>query len=51
MGAVVGMKEQPKNACVEANIALAGPVLGSVGAGAVAVAGAVTGSQLCLGTL
>jgi Zn-dependent protease len=33
-GAVVGMKELPKNAWVEAKVGLAGPVLGSIGAAA-----------------
>jgi Zn-dependent protease len=32
LGAVVGMKELPKNAWVEAKVGLAGPVLGSLGA-------------------
>ncbi len=32
LGAVVGMKELPKNAWVEAKVGLAGPVLGTVGA-------------------
>ena len=33
LGAVVGMKGLPKNAWVEAKVGLAGPVLGTVGAG------------------
>src|SRR3989441_1767596 len=40
LGAVVGMKELPKNAWVEAKVGLAGPVLGSLGA-AVCLAAAV----------
>ena len=34
LGAVVGMKELPKNAWVEAKVGLAGPILGSIGAAA-----------------
>jgi Zn-dependent protease len=34
LGAVVGMKELPKNAWVEAKVGLAGPVLGTIGAAA-----------------
>jgi Zn-dependent protease len=33
LGAVVGMKELPKNAWIEAKVGLAGPVLGTAGAG------------------
>jgi Zn-dependent protease len=40
VGAVVGMKDLPKNAWVEAKVGLAGPVLGSIGA-AVCLAAAV----------
>src|SRR5436190_23927907 len=32
MGAVIGMKQLPKDAAAEARVGLAGPVLGSVGA-------------------
>src|SRR5204863_6910376 len=35
MGAFVGMKQMPKNAWKEAQVALAGPILGTLGAGAV----------------
>jgi len=35
MGAVVGMKKMPENAWNEAKVALAGPILGTVGAAAV----------------
>ena len=31
MGAVIGMKDMPKNAAMEARVGLAGPVLGSIG--------------------
>lgn len=48
MGAVVGMKRPPRNAYEESIIAIGGPLLGSVGAGALALVGAATGSQLCL---
>jgi Zn-dependent protease len=39
MGAVIGMKKMPENAWREAEVALAGPVLGSIGAAAVWAAG------------
>ncbi len=39
MGAVIGMKKMPENAWKEAEVALAGPLLGSVGAAAVWAAG------------
>jgi len=39
MGAVIGMKKMPENAWREAEVALAGPVLGSLGAAAVWAAG------------
>lgn len=48
LGASVEMKEMPKNAYGEALVALAGPVLGSVGAVAVAIAGVGMDSQLLL---
>ena len=48
MGAVISMKDQPKNVLDEAVIALAGPLVGSAGAGLLAVTGAMTGSQLCM---
>jgi Zn-dependent protease len=46
MGAVIAMKRRPRDAWEDALVAFGGPVLGSVGAGAVAVAGHMTGSQL-----
>lgn len=46
MGAAIAMKKQPRNAWEDALVAFGGPVLGSVGAGAVAVAGHMTESQL-----
>ena len=49
MGAVIAMKERPKNVYEEAVIALGGPVTGSLGAGALAVAGLYSGNQLLLG--
>jgi len=39
MGAVVGMKQMPKDAWREAQVALAGPILGSLGAAVVWIAG------------
>jgi Zn-dependent protease len=45
MGAVVGMKQLPDNAWKEAQVALAGPVLGTVGAAAVWGLGAVYDSN------
>ncbi len=46
LGAVIGMKELPDDAWKEARVALAGPILGSIGAAACWLAGAVTGSDL-----
>ena len=48
MGAVVQMKDQPKNAYVEALVAFGGPVLGSMGALATAAAGIYLDSQLLM---
>src|SRR6188472_2695045 len=48
MGAVVGMKQMPENAWKEAQVALAGPILGSVGAAVLWVIGESTGSELLL---
>lgn len=48
MGTCVAMKDQPKNVYDEAVIALGGPVLGSLGAVAVGLVGAVSGSQLLI---
>ncbi|EER12950.1 hypothetical protein Pmar_PMAR000685 [Perkinsus marinus ATCC 50983] len=46
MGASVEMRKHPSNAYQEALIALAGPVLGSLGVLPIAAYGAATGSQL-----
>jgi Zn-dependent protease len=46
LGAVVGMKQMPKNAWHEAQVALAGPILGSLGALAVWIAGEALDSEL-----
>lgn len=46
LGAVIGMKELPDDAWKEARVALAGPILGSVGAAACWFAGEATGSEL-----
>jgi Zn-dependent protease len=48
MGAVVGMRQMPDDALAEARVGLAGPVLGTIGAAAVAGVGALTGSDLLL---
>ena len=46
LGAVVGMKQMPKNAWHEAQVALAGPILGSLGALVVWIAGEALDSEL-----
>src|SRR2546425_1764948 len=46
LGAVVGMKQMPRNAAAEARVGLAGPVLGSVGALATLGLYAATGNNL-----
>jgi Zn-dependent protease len=46
LGAVVGMKQLPKDVWREAQVALAGPILGSLGTVAVWVAGEVLDSEL-----
>lgn len=48
LGAVIGMKELPDDAWKEARVALAGPILGSVGAAACWIAGEATDSELLL---
>jgi Zn-dependent protease len=48
LGAVVGMKQMPHNAWREAQVALAGPILGSIGAAAVWVAGEALDSELLI---
>jgi len=45
LGAFVGMKQMPKNAWKEAQVALAGPLLGTLGALAVWIAGIVADSN------
>jgi Zn-dependent protease len=46
LGAVIGMKQLPDDAWKEARVALAGPIVGSVGAAAFLVAGTVADSDL-----
>ena len=46
LGAVIGMKELPDDAWKEARVALAGPILGSVGAAAFWIAGEAMDSEL-----
>ncbi len=48
LGAMIGMKELPDDAWKEARVALAGPILGSVGAAACWIAGEATGSDLLM---
>ena len=45
---MIGMKELPDDAWKEARVALAGPILGSVGAAACWIAGEATGSELLM---
>jgi Zn-dependent protease len=49
LGAVIGMKELPDDAWAEAKVALAGPILGSVGAAACWIAAEATGSEMLMG--
>lgn len=46
LGAVIGMKALPDDAWKEARVALAGPILGSLGAAAIWAVGAAQGSDL-----
>ncbi|HLH13812.1 MAG TPA: site-2 protease family protein [Solirubrobacteraceae bacterium] len=46
MGAVVGMKQMPGDALAEARVGLAGPILGSLGAGVCLAIALATGSTL-----
>ena len=46
LGAVIGMKELPEDAWKEARVALAGPILGSLGAAVLWAAGEASGSEL-----
>jgi Zn-dependent protease len=48
LGAFVGMKQLPKNAWKEAEVALAGPLLGTLGAAAVWAAGEALDSELLI---
>ena len=48
LGAVVGMKQMPQDAWREAQVALAGPILGTLGAVGVWVAGAAYDSEFLL---
>lgn len=48
LGAVVGMKEMPKDAWREAQVALAGPLLGTLGAGVAWMLGVMLGSDLLI---
>jgi Zn-dependent protease len=48
LGAVIGMKELPDDAWKEARVALAGPILGSVGAAVVWIAGEAADSDLLI---
>ncbi len=49
LGAVIGMKELPDDAWKEARVALAGPILGSVGAAVCWIAGEALDSELLVG--
>jgi Zn-dependent protease len=49
LGAFIGMKSLPEDAWKEARVALAGPILGSVGAVVFWVAAEVTGSDVLMG--
>jgi Zn-dependent protease len=48
LGAVVGMKQLPKDVWREARVALAGPILGSIGAAGVWAAGEALDSELLI---
>jgi Zn-dependent protease len=48
LGAAIFSKSLGDNALAEARVGLAGPLLGSLGAGAVAIVGAIVGSPLLL---
>ena len=48
LGAVIGMKQLPDDAWKEARVALAGPILGSVGAAVFLVAADASGSDLLM---
>jgi Zn-dependent protease len=46
LGALISMKEMPRNAWIEAKVGLAGPILGTAGAAAVWAAGEALDSDL-----
>lgn len=46
LGAVVGMKQMPNDALAEARVGLAGPILGTLGAGACLALAEATGSSM-----
>jgi Zn-dependent protease len=48
MGAAIAMRQQPRDAWEDALVAFGGPVLGSIGAGVVGVAGHAMDSQLLI---
>lgn len=48
LGAFIGLKEAPKDAWIEAQVGLGGPLLGSLGAAGVWVVGEATGSNLLI---
>jgi Zn-dependent protease len=48
MGAAIAMRQQPRDAWEDALVAFGGPVLGSIGAGVVGVAGHALDSQLLI---
>ena len=47
LGALITMKEMPRNAWVEAKVGLAGPILGTAGAAVVWVAGGPSTPTCC----
>jgi Zn-dependent protease len=46
MGAVIALKEAPRNAWIEAQVGIGGPMLGTVGAGACQLIHLATGNQM-----
>jgi Zn-dependent protease len=48
MGALIALKEAPKNAWIEASVGIGGPIFGSLGAGACVLVYQATGNQLYL---
>src|SRR5207245_6225207 len=47
MGAFIALKEAPRNAWIEAQVGIGGPMLGTLGAGVCEVLHLVTGNRLC----